>query len=112
MISNIDDDLFAATARQLGVAFGLVVTAEQARCYKPDPAIFEQALRRLGVAGTDVMHVAEGTTEITPARRLGCTTAWVRRNGRSAHLLTEAPDLDMPDLRSLAERMGMDGSRA
>lgn len=108
VISNIDDDLFAATARQLGVAFDLVVTAEQARCYKPDRAIFEEALRRLGVAGTSVMHVAEGVTEIPPARRLGCTTAWVRRNGRSARLLTEAPDLEVPDLRSLLARMGID----
>ena len=111
VISNIDDDLFAATARQLGVAFDLVVTSEQARAYKPDPVIFVDALRRLGVPGAAVMHVAEGTTEIAPARRFGCATAWVRRNGRSARLLTETPNLEVPDLRSLLDRLGMDGSR-
>lgn len=109
VISNIDDDLFAATAGQLGVAFDLVLTSEQARCYKPDPAIFVDALRRLGVAGTDVLHAAEGTTEIAPARHLGCATAWVRRHGRSARLLTDMPDLDVPDLRALLERLGMNG---
>lgn len=110
IISNIDDDLFAATARQLEVPFDAVVTAEQARCYKPDPAIFEEALRRLGAEPGSVTHVAEGATEIAPARRLGCATVWVRRNGRSARLLTEAPDVEVPDLHSLLARMGVDAA--
>ena len=101
IISNIDDDLFAASARQLEAPFDAVVTAGQARCYKPDAAIFEEALRRLGESPSAVVHVAEGVGEIAPARRLGCSTVWVRRNGRSARLLTEAPDLEVPDLQSL-----------
>lgn len=101
VISNIDDNLFAASARQLQVPFDTVVTAGQTRCYKPHLAIFEEALRRLGEAASAVAHVAEGAGEVVPARRLGCATAWVRRNGRSARLLTEAPDLEVPDLRSL-----------
>ena len=101
IISNIDDDLFAASARQLEAPFDAVVTAGQARCYKPDPAIFEEALRRLGEAPGAVAHVAEGVGEVVPARRLGCSTVWVRRNGRSTRLLTEAPDLEVPDLQSL-----------
>ena len=109
VISNTDDDLFALTAQQLGVEFADVITAEQARCYKPDSAIFEEAVRRLAVEPGQVAHVAEGVTEVTPARRLGCATVWVRRNGRSARLLTEAPDLEVPDLRSLAVQLGVDG---
>ena len=101
IISNIDDDLFKATAPQLGVSFDCVVTAQDARCYKQDQAIFELALGRLEVKRHEVVHVAEGVTEIAPARRLGCGTVWVRRRGRSARLLTEAPDLEVPDLSSL-----------
>ncbi len=106
VISNIDDDLFAVSARQLEAPFDAVVTAEQARCYKPHLAIFEEALRRLGEAPSAVAHIAEGAGEIVPARRLGCATAWVRRNGRSARLLSEAPDLQVPDLRSLLGALG------
>lgn len=109
VISNIDDDMFAASARLLGVSFDAVITAEQARCYKPHPAIFEAALRRLAAEPESVAHVAEGVTEIAPARQLGCATVWVRRHGRSARLLTEAPDLEVPDLRSLLVHMGVDG---
>jgi 2-haloacid dehalogenase len=106
IISNIDDDLFAGTAPQLGVGFEHVVTAGQTRCYKPHQPIFEEAIRRLGVDPRQVAHVAEGTTEIPTARKLGCATVWVRRNGRSAHLLTEPPDWEVPDLRSLLVRLG------
>ncbi len=111
VVSNIDDDLFAATARRLGVAFDHVVTAEQVRSYKPSSPIFEEAIRRLSVAPGAIAHVAEGASEVPPARRLGCATVWVRRHGRSARLLTEAPDLEVPDLRSLLAPMGVEGWR-
>ena len=107
-ISNIDDDLFAGTAPQLGVEFDVIVTAEQARCYKPGAAIFEEALRRLSVQPHEVAHVAEGVTEIPTARRLGCATAWVRRNGRSARLLTEIPHLEVSDMGTLLGYLGGD----
>ena len=94
-------DIGAAAAPQVAVPFDVVVTAGQARCYKPDAAIFEEALRRLGEPPGAVAHVAEGVGEVAPARRLGCSTVWVRRNGRSARLLAKAPDLEVPDLQSL-----------
>jgi FMN phosphatase YigB (HAD superfamily) len=85
------------------------VTAEQVHSYKPCLPIFEEAIRRLAVVPGAIAHVAEGVSEVSPARRLGCATAWVHRHGRSARLLTEAPDLEVRDLRSLLPRMGADG---
>ena len=49
VITNCDDDLFAASNRRLGVEFDWVVTAQQARGYKPDPANFEFAFERIDV---------------------------------------------------------------
>jgi 2-haloacid dehalogenase len=109
ILSNIDNDLFAATNRQLGVAFDHIVTAEQVRSYKPRSPIFEEGIRRLGATPGAIAHVAEGASEVSPARRLGCATVWVRRHGRSAKLLTEAPDLEVADLRSFLARMNVDG---
>ena len=108
IISNIDDDLFVATAQKLGVRFADVITAEQTRSYKPNPAIFEEALRRLAVEPHQVAHIAEGVTEVPTARLLGCTTVWVRRHGRSARLRTEAPDLEVPDLKSFLTYVTLD----
>ena len=52
VISNVDDDLFAATAPQLKVSFNQIITAGQARCYKPCLEIFKMALTRIGIPPT------------------------------------------------------------
>ena len=45
VITNCDDDLFALSNRRLGVEFDWVVTAQQARGYKPDPAELRVCVR-------------------------------------------------------------------
>ncbi|HKX62109.1 MAG TPA: HAD-IA family hydrolase, partial [Verrucomicrobiae bacterium] len=47
IVSNVDDDLFVATARLLEVPFDDVITAQQVKSYKPATAHFHEALRRM-----------------------------------------------------------------
>ena len=47
LISNIDDKLLGLTRRHLPTDFDLVVTAQQVRSYKPDPAHFKEFQRRI-----------------------------------------------------------------
>ena len=85
IVSNIDDDLFVATARLLEVPFDDVITAQQVRSYKPATAHFHEALRRMEARATDVLHVAQSLYhDHEPAKRLGFHTAWVRRPSRLA----------------------------
>src|SRR5262249_40202568 len=55
IISNVDDDLFAATSRHLEIEFDDVITAEQAKAYKPSLAPFRLALQRLGMPAGSVL---------------------------------------------------------
>ena len=48
IISNIDDKLLGVSRRHLRTDLDLVVTAQQVRSYKPDPAHFKEAARRIG----------------------------------------------------------------
>ena len=48
ILSNVDDDILAKSVEKLGVEFDLVVTAEQVKSYKPWPAHFETAVKRIG----------------------------------------------------------------
>ena len=48
LISNIDDKLLGQTRRHIPGDFDLVVTAQQVRSYKPDPAHFKEFERRIG----------------------------------------------------------------
>ena len=112
VLSNIDDDLFARSARHLGVAFAAVVTAQQVGRYKPDPRTFRALLDRLAIPSERVLHVAQSLYhDIVPARALGLATVWVnRRHDRAGSgatpPATARPDLEVPDLATLARLTG------
>jgi len=109
VITNCDDDLFAASERRLGVAFDPVVTAQQTRRYKPNPRGFELMFERVGLPTSRILHVAQSLFhDHVPAKRLGLSTVWVnRRAGRPGSGATPpadaAPDLVVPDMRTLAD---------
>ena len=48
IVSNIDDKLLGISRRHLRTELDLVVTAQQVRSYKPDPAHFKECARRIG----------------------------------------------------------------
>jgi 2-haloacid dehalogenase len=108
IVSNVDDDLFASSAAQLGVDFDEVVTAEQVGSYKPGRAHFDEVLSRLELPRDRVLHVAQSLHhDVAPAKALGLSCVWVnRRSGRSGTGATPpseaVPDLEVPDLASLA----------
>jgi len=107
IISNVDDDLFAATQPQLGVKFDEVITAQQAQAYKPSLRIFELALSRIGVAARNILHVGQSIYhDVLPAQSLGFTTVWVNRpsprTGVGAVKAADGhPDLQVPGLAEL-----------
>jgi 2-haloacid dehalogenase len=96
VISNVDDDLFAGTARLLQVEFDAVVTAAQAHCYKPGPAIFRRAFELLGVPPERMLHAAQSRYhDIAAAKRLGMQTVHVvRDSGRGSVSATPKVDPD------------------
>src|SRR6266852_4315893 len=109
VISNVDDDLFAATARRLEVAFDHVITAQQARAYKPSLLIFNLAQQRIGVAPARWLHAAQSVYhDVIPARSMGIATVWVNRpsprpGAGAAKAASGEPDLEVPDLKTLAQ---------
>lgn len=106
IISNVDDDLFAATQPQLGVEFDQVITAQQAKAYKPSLKIFELALSRVGVPAHRILHIGQSLYhDVLPAQSLGLATVWVNRpSARAGVGAVKAVD-GQPDLQvsSLAE---------
>lgn len=112
VISNIDDDLFAYSAKKLQVQFADVITAQQCQSYKPALNNFRIALKRIGVPQADVLHVAQSLYhDIAPAKQLGLHTVWVNRRhdhpGFGATPPAHAkPDLEVPDLAGLVKIIG------
>jgi len=113
IISNIDDDLFAYSAQQLGVQFDWIITAQQAKSYKPSLNNFHLAIERIGAPQDKILHVAQSLYhDIVPAKTLGLSTVWInRRHNKKGWGATPPaqvePDLEVPDLRTLAEKTGL-----
>jgi 2-haloacid dehalogenase len=111
IISNIDDDLLAKTRKHLDVEFDGVVTAEQARSYKPALNNFQMALRKLALSPDRLLHAGQSIYhDVVPAQSLGISTVWVNRKsarpGIGAVRASEGrPDLEVPDLASLVAKI-------
>ena len=107
IISNVDRDLFDASAKQLGVDFDWVVTSQEIGTYKPSLRNFRTALERIGVAKEEVLHVAQSLFhDVEPAQAMGLSTVWVNRAGaRSTPLRDVRPDVEVRDLAGLVRLM-------
>jgi 2-haloacid dehalogenase len=112
ILSNVDDDLFAHSARHLQVTFADVITAQQVGSYKPNARNFEVLLERLDRPKQEILHVAQSLFhDVAPANAAGLATVWVnRRHGRAGFGATPPqtaqPALEVPDLRTLAQLAG------
>jgi 2-haloacid dehalogenase len=108
VITNCDDDLFARSNERLGVAFDWIVTAQQARGYKPGMRPFDLAFETIDVPRQRILHVAQSLFhDHVTAKRIGMTTVWIdRRGGRDGTGATPpadaTPDLVAPDMASFA----------
>lgn len=99
VLSNIDDDLFAATRRHFTVDFDLLVTAQQVRSYKPGHAHFLKAKERIGEKRW--LHAAQSNFhDIAPATALGIDNAWVNRKSETGGV---QPTYEVRDMAGLAE---------
>jgi 2-haloacid dehalogenase len=109
VISNIDDDLFAATARKLGVEFDYVITAQQARAYKPSLEIFRLAQERIAMSVDRWLHAAQSLYhDVAPAKLLGIATIWVNRpsprpNAGAAKPAEAKADVEVSSLAAFAD---------
>jgi 2-haloacid dehalogenase len=109
VITNCDEDLFAGSARRLGVDFDWIITAQSVGSYKPDPRNFTVAFERLGLPRERILHVAQSLYhDHVPAGQLGLTSVWIdRRRGLAGAGATPPadahPDATFPDMASFAE---------
>jgi 2-haloacid dehalogenase len=107
IISNTDDDLIEQNVARIGVAFDHVITAQQARAYKPSRQAFEYAYAVLDIPPAAVTHVAQGWEyDLIPTRDLGLRRrVWINRYGRPGSSHYEPYD-ELFDLSAVPALLG------
>lgn len=83
ILSNIDNDGFAASNEKLGVTFDAILTAENIGSYKPSPSNFDaldHQVDSMGIPRDKLLHVAQSLFhDHVPAKSRGMTTVWINR---------------------------------
>ncbi len=115
VISPLSNASFAGMVRLAkfaGLPWDCIITAENARRYKPAPEVYRTALALLGLPAAEVMLVAAHNYDLRAARGEGLRTAFVPRPteygpGQTTDLApAEAWDVVASDFLDLAGKLG------
>jgi 2-haloacid dehalogenase/putative hydrolase of the HAD superfamily len=107
ILSNIDDKLLGATRRHFRVDFDLVVTAQQVRSYKPDPAHFKECERRIGGKKGWVHITSSYYHDVEPCVKLKVPVIWVNRSKQQLDAGQKKPDAEVPNVREAIKLLGI-----
>ena len=110
VVTNCSERLGRIAAAKVGVPFAVVVTAEQASFYKPDPRPYEMALRGLGVAPSRCLFVAGSPYDLAGTASVGLPAYWHDRSGLPLPDGVQAPLVRASTLDDLAPLV-IDGVR-
>ena len=105
IISNVDDKLLGISRRHLRTDLDLVVTAQQVRSYKPDPAHFTECERRIG-GKKGWVHIGSGyDNDVAPLLKMNVPVIWVNRSAEKLEG-RKAPTATVKNLREAAAKLG------
>ena len=108
ILSNADECYFRPNLKLLGddIVAGLsaALTSEEARCYKPQPAFFQEMLRRLGATPQECLYVGDRQLEdVQGASSVGIGTVWLNRPRSETDPQLPAPDHQINSLLEIPE---------
>jgi len=81
VVTNCSESLAQRAVERVGVSFSVVVSAERAGAYKPDPRPYRVALSELTGPSDRVLYVAGSPYDVRGASELGLSVFWHNRVG-------------------------------
>jgi 2-haloacid dehalogenase len=87
--------------------FDDIVSVDEVKSFKPDPAVYQYAVRYLGRTAPDVWLVSSNPFDVIGAKHAGLRTAWINRDRKAIFDPWEfEPDLVLAGLDQLALSLG------
>lgn len=103
VVTNCSERLGKIAAHQAGVRFDVVVTAERAGYYKPNPKPYQLAISEIGVPAANTLFVAGSGFDLFGTARTGLDTYWHNRVGLKSPDGAPSPMIQRPTLSDLPE---------
>ena len=102
VLSNVDDDLYAATRAAPLLDPELAMTSQRLQAYKPSPALYRAARAELG----PFVHVASSARDVRGSLEAGISAVRLVRPGHRLDPDGPAPDHVVTSLRELPDLLG------
>jgi 2-haloalkanoic acid dehalogenase type II len=102
LLSNVDDDIFAATRAAGLIDDELAMTSQRLRAYKPGAQMYARARRLL----EPMVHVATSARDVRGALEAGCPVIRLRRPGHRLDPAGPRPTFEAGDLAELPRLLG------
>ena len=82
VVSNMDTTVLLEALQRNGLSFTFIITSDEEQRYKPDPSLFQRAVRYLGLPAANVLHVGSSYAEdIVGASLTGMPSLLMQRPG-------------------------------
>jgi 2-haloacid dehalogenase len=105
VVTNCSEELGRRAASRVGIPFAVVVTAERAGWYKPNPEPYRLALTELGLAAEQALFVAGSPADVPGASGVGLPVIWHNRLGLPPINGAQQPRATYPTLTPLVEEV-------
>ena len=92
ILTNGSPDMIDPLVAQSGLRFDAVLSVDELRTYKPDPAVYELAVKRLQTPTQDIGFVSSNCWDALGAKSFGFTVYWINRGGAPVDRLGFQPD--------------------
>ena len=88
----------------LGDLVQTILSVEMAGVFKPDPAVYQLAVNRLGVEAAEIVFMSANAWDAVGATAFGLRVAWINRFSQRPERLPFQPDIE---IKTLAELPGI-----
>lgn len=93
---------------ELDGLFGSIVESAVVGVRKPNPAIFQMGVDRLGMQSEEVVVIGDSyDKDIVPATQIGCQTIWLKSIGWAPYRGDETADAVLADFQELKAIFGL-----
>jgi 2-haloacid dehalogenase len=103
ILSNGTPTMLAkAVARaQIDHLLDAVLSVEEVKVYKPHPAVYRLACKRLGLATHQICFISSNGWDAYSAKAFGMPVVWCNRAAQPPERIPEQPDIEIRDLAEL-----------
>jgi 2-haloacid dehalogenase len=92
ILSNGSPDMLEPLVAHSGLELDALISVDELKTYKPSPAVYELAVRKLGIDQARIGFVSSNCWDALGAKSFGFTVFWINRARAPVDRLGFAPD--------------------